>query len=236
MSRRADLGEFGPPTQYDKWEASPGVVTDLDGDGRAELTSEALKSSLTLDDNAQWGREVPDSIHQPLDAKAEPLAGYREFGDFNGDGTEDLLRLTQSDPSQPGTLTAQIFWNTGKGFYADGHVRTIEVDVHPDVALKVPTRFADPGIHVTDVDNDGRMDVVIFNNDHHAANNNQPAPQIVFLFSNGDGTFGEADLPVSAGTRDDVKYWLDNSLRPIWFYPGRLEHDEVRMSLEAYGQ
>ncbi len=80
------------------------------------------------------------------------------------------------------------------------------------------------------------MDVVIFNNDHHAANNNQPAPQIVFLFSKGDGTFGEADLPVSAGTRDDVKYWLDNSLRPIWFYPGRLEHDEVRMSLEAYGQ
>ncbi len=75
LNTRGQPGEFGPPTQYDKWEASPGVVTDLDGDGRAELTSEALKSSLTLDDNAQWGREVPDSIHQPLDAKAEPLAG-----------------------------------------------------------------------------------------------------------------------------------------------------------------
>ena len=228
-------GTFGAPTQYDKWEASPGVVTDLDGDGRAELTSEQLKTSLGLDDTGAWTAQIPDSVHQPLDAKAQPLGGYREFGDFNGDGTEDLLRLTQTDPTRPGTLTAQIFWNTGKGFYADSHVRTIAVDVHPDLALKVATRFTDPGIHVTDLDNDGRMDVVIFHNDHKAVNNNQPAPEIVFLFSNGDGTFGEVDQPVAAGTRDDVKYWLDNSLRPISIYPARLEHDNARLALEAFG-
>ena len=39
-----------------------------------------------------------------------------------------------------------------------------------------------------------------------------------------------------AGTRDDVKYWLDNALRPIRFYPDRLENDEIRIGLEAFGQ
>jgi hypothetical protein len=227
-------GTFAPPTKYDKWEGSPGVVTDLDGDGRAELTNEALKTSLALDDAGTWAPLSPDSVHLPLDAKSQPLEGYREFGDFNGDGTEDLLRLTSADPTRPGALVAQIFWNTGKGFYADSHVMTLTIDVHPDNQIKVPTRFADPGIHVTDVDGDGRMDIVLFQNDHKNANQ-QPAPQIAFLFSKGDGTFAEADLPVAAGTRDDVKYWLDNSLRPIWMYPGRLEHDEVRLALEAFG-
>jgi RHS repeat-associated protein len=234
LNETAEPGRFGPPVLHDTFEASPGVVTDLDGDGRAELTSEALKSSLAFDDAGQWARHVPDSVHQPLDAQSKPLDGYREFGDFNGDGTEDLLRLTQADPARPGTLTGQIFWNTGHGFYADSHLISLAVDVHPDTAQALPTRFADPGIHVTDVDGDGRMDVVIFNNDHKDANQ-QPAPQIVFLYAHGDGTFGEVDLPVGAGTRDDVKFWLDNTLRPITFYPQRLENDRARLGIEAFG-
>jgi RHS repeat-associated protein len=221
-------GQFGPPMMYEKFEASPGVVTDLDGDGRAELTSEAEKTSLGRDDEGEWTAEVPDSVHLPLDAKSEPLDGYREFGDFNGDGTEDLLRLTQADPARPDTLTGQIFWNTGKGFYADAHTRVITVDVHPDRAHDLPTRFADPGLHVTDIDNDGRMDLVVFRND--------PAAEIVLLHSAGDGTFTESDLHVQTGTRDDVKYFLDNALRPIHFYPGRLELDEARVGLQAVGQ
>ncbi len=229
-------GQFGPPATLPDFEASPGVVTDLDGDGRAELTSETLKSSLTFDDKYHWVKQEPDSVHLPLDANSKPLDGYREFGDFNGDGLEDLLRMTRADPLHPGVLTCQIFWNTGKGFYPDSHLRTVPVDVHPDLAKNLSTRFADAGIHVTDVNNDGRMDLVIFNNDHKGANN-QPAPQIVFLLSNGDGTFTELDLPVSQpGTRNDVKYWLDNTLRPITFYPDRLENDETRLGLEAYGQ
>lgn len=227
-------GAFGPPMQYGNEVASPGVVTDLDGDGRAELTSEGQKSSLTLDDDGKWVKQAPDSVHMPSDAFG-PEDGYREFGDFNGDGTEDLLRLTRSDPTRPGALVAQISWNTGRGFYADSHVISVPVDVHPDAAQNVPTRFADPGIHVTDVNNDGRMDVVIFNNDHTDANQ-QPAPQIVFLLSNGDGTFTEMDMPVAAGTRDDVKYWVDNTLRPIIFYPNRLENDEAKLVLDAVGQ
>jgi RHS repeat-associated protein len=235
LNATSQPGVFGPPVKHDKFEASSGVVTDLDGDGRAELTSESLKSSLAFDDQGQWAKQTPDSIHQPFDAQAKPLDGYREFGDFNGDGTEDLLRLTQADPARPGTLTGQVFWNTGKGFYADGHLLTVQVDVHPDVDKHLPTRFADPGIHVTDVDNNGRMDLVIFNNDHTGANQ-QPAPQIVFLLSNGDGTFGEVDMPVAQpGTRDDVKFWLDNALRPITFYPNRLENDRARLGIEAFG-
>jgi RHS repeat-associated protein len=220
-------GNFGPPTKYAGWPASPGVVTDFDGDGRAELTSEAEKTSLGQDDNGKWVPEVPDSVHLPLDNQAKPEDGYREFGDFNGDGTEDLLRLTVSDPARPGTLTGQFFWNTGKGFYADAHTRTITVDVHPDRAHGLATRFADPGIHVTDLDNDGRMDVVVFQND--------PAAEVVLLYSQGDGTFAETDLHVQSGTRDDVKYWLDDALRPIHYYPGRLEHDAIRTSVAAVG-
>ena len=66
--RDRQAGRFGPPMHYDKYEASPGVVTDLDGDGRAELTSEALKTSLTFDDEGQWGKQTPDSVHLPSDA------------------------------------------------------------------------------------------------------------------------------------------------------------------------
>lgn len=234
LNTPATPGKFQMPVKYAKAAASPGVVTDLNGDGRAELTNEALKTSLALDDTGSWTALVPDSVHQPLDARSQPEEGYREFGDFNGDGTEDLLRLTQADPSRPGTLTAQVFWNTGKGFYADPHVATLQIDVHPDNQIKVPTRFADPGLHVTDVDDDGRMDVVVFRNDHKSASN-QPAPEIEFLFSKGDGTFAEADLPVAAGTRDDVKYWLDNSLRSVTLNAGLLERDDARLALEAYG-
>ncbi|MET0231903.1 MAG: RHS repeat-associated core domain-containing protein [Rhodanobacteraceae bacterium] len=235
LNETAHPGLFAPPVAHDAFEASAGIVTDLDGDGRAELTSEALKTSLGRNDEGQWARATPDSVHMPEGANNEPRAGYREFGDFNGDGTEDLMRLTRVDPTRPGTLTVEIFWNTGKGFYADPHVRTIEVDVHTDSVKGLATRFADPGIHVTDLDNDGRMDLVVFNNDHRNAND-QPAPQIEFLFSGGDGTFAEVDMPVQAGTRDDVKYWLDNALRPITFYPGRLEHDQARLAFRVLGQ
>ena len=56
LNEPAKPGTFGSPTPYDKEEASPGVVTDLDGDGRAELTSEAQKISLTFDDDGTMGR------------------------------------------------------------------------------------------------------------------------------------------------------------------------------------
>lgn len=235
LNDTAKSGQFVPPVQYGSLAASPGVVTDLDGDGRPELTSEALKSSLTFDDNGQWSGLATDSIHLPLDANGKPVDGYREFGDYNGDGLEDLLLLTRSDPSRPGVLTGRISWNTGRGFYADAHVTSVPVDVHPDLAKNIATRFSNAGIHVTDLDNDGRADVMIFNNDHKDANN-QPAPQIVFLLSAGDGTFTELDLPVKAGTRDDVKYAVDDTLRPVGFYPDRLDNDVMRMALQAVAQ
>ena len=228
-------GVFGPSIQYEKGEASPGVVTDLNGDGRPELTSEALKSSLTFDDDGEWIQHAPDSVHLPLDANSNPLDGYREFGDFNGDGTEDLLRLTRVNPARPDQLTGQIFWNTGRGFYPDSHTLNVPVDVHPDVAQSLSTRFADTGLHVTDLNNDGLMDLVVFNNDHKDANQ-QPYPQILILLSQGDGTFSDVHLPGQAGTRNDVKYWLDNTLRPITFYPDRLANDNARLAMEAFGQ
>ncbi|MGH8173340.1 MAG: SpvB/TcaC N-terminal domain-containing protein, partial [Rhodanobacteraceae bacterium] len=54
-------GQFAVASTYGNLEASAGVVTDLNGDGRPELTSEALKSSLTFDDASQWTKQVPDS-------------------------------------------------------------------------------------------------------------------------------------------------------------------------------
>jgi RHS repeat-associated protein len=233
LNTPAQPGTFAAPLQDLQHAASPGVVTDLDGDGRAELTNDALKSSLTLDANGQWTKLSPDSAHVPAGAIGT-LEGYREFGDFNGDGTEDELLLTVENPADPGTLTGRIHWNTGHGFYADGHTLIVPVDVHPDRAQQIPTRYADPGIHVTDIDNDGRMDLVVFNNDHQVAS--QPSPQILFLLSQGDGTFAPVSVPVGAGTRDDVKYWIDNALRPIQFYPNRLENDTLRLEIEAFGQ
>jgi RHS repeat-associated protein len=233
LNTPAHPGTFAAPVQDLLHAASPGVVTDLDGDGRAELTYEALKSSLTLDANGQWTKTSPDSMHLPSGANGT-VEGYREFGDFNGDGTQDVLLLTVENSADPGTLTGRIHWNTGHGFYADGHVLTVPVDVHPDRAQQITTRFADPGLHVTDIDNDGRMDLVVFNNDHEVAN--QPSPQILFLLSEGDGTFKPVSVPVGDGTRDDVKYWIDNALRPIQFYPSRLENDTLRLEIEAFGQ
>ncbi len=228
-------GVFAPAEPYAGFQASPGVVTDLDGDGHPELTSEALKSSLTLDADGHFGALAHDSVHMPLDAQAKAKKGYREFGDYNGDGTEDELRLVESDPQHPEVLTGQIFWNTGRGFYPDEHLLPVPVDVHPDVAQSLPTRFTDPGIHVTDIDNNGCMDLVVFNNDHKDQNQ-QPYPQILILLSNCDGTFSDVHLAGEAGTRDDVKYALDNALRSITIDPVALENDQTRLGLEAFGQ
>ncbi len=190
-----------------------------------ERSDEDLAASTTT---ANGAPSVPDSVHMPSDA-------------FGPDGrlprVRRLQRRRHGGPVAADALRSErgrVSWwvrssgTPGKGFYADSHVH----DACQSTCIRTsrrtsPTRFADPGIHVTDVNNDGRMDVVIFNNDHTDANQ-QPAPQIVFLLSNGDGTFVELDLPMGkAGTRDDVKYWVDNTLRPIKFYPDRLENDEA---------
>ena len=159
------------------------VVSDVDGDGRAELVlSQQVGAScsglyalrLTNDGTAI---AAPQSLSEWDGVRTYWLArtgGAGEDvvrGDFNGDGLVDdlIVPLTATSP-------ATLLWNTGNGLAIAGHSPVVARD------NGVPT------IQVADLNRDGRDDLVSFYSKTTA------------YLSHGDGTFTAADLAADGGT------------------------------------
>ena len=169
-------------------------VTDLDGDGRAELVAQQadtttgkcgkIAHSLRLDGGGTGGYNVAIqpagatvggvTYHRALTGGKSTTPDYTTIaGDFNGDGLADSLIV----PPVDGFLRyGRVLWNTGAGLRLGPY----------EVAL--PAQQTD--LRIADLNGDGRDDIVAF----HAAT--------TVSISRGDGSFTSGDIAADGGAND----------------------------------
>lgn len=173
-------------------------VTDLDGDGRGDAVIECGAGGthrLSQGDPGGAGAGVSDLTNIAI----APGPGVH-FGDFNGDGLEDVLFYEAT-----GTTPAKILWNTGNGYVPDSHTIVLPHDIGWQVNTGWALHpFADEGIRILDVDGDGRSDIVSFHK--------LPTPNITLLLSQGTGVFTHVDLGQDPGFRDAKGGWGSSQL------------------------
>jgi RHS repeat-associated protein len=176
---------FGAPEASPFTSGCPVGVTDTKGDGRAELVGSQLTTAGTCSTTLYalrrngsnlntYSMSYQDStgtvFYQTLPVTTVGSYAPR-VGDFNGDGLEDTLLV----PTSSLTAGARILWNTGYGLRLDPHVISFPRDSYRD-------------IRVTDVNGDGRDDLVSFHTNTSV------------VVSKGDGTFVWGDIANSGGT------------------------------------
>ncbi|HEX6495332.1 MAG TPA: VCBS repeat-containing protein, partial [Acidobacteriaceae bacterium] len=145
-----------------------GTLTFFDGGtalntGGTALTAGVAYSSATFAQT--FG--TPDAV------QANPLANWQDVaGDFNGDGTPDLLVCSTNAASN--TLLLQVFASIPGGKFV----------VLPKQSFPFPQQIASPSLSVLDVDGDGHVDLLVGN---------------MVAYGKGDGTFSSfASLPALA--------------------------------------
>ncbi len=149
-------------------EASMGVdVADIDGDGDLDVFMTHLDGeSNTLYLNVGDGFFEDSTIQVGLHAASLPYTGFgTRFFDYDNDGWLDLLILNgavrlqdrqfRQGDSYPLEQPNQLFHNDGKGLFVE-----VSAQAGDAFAVEEVSRGAAAG----DVDNDGDIDVVIFNN------------------------------------------------------------------------
>ncbi|MFI8829254.1 FG-GAP-like repeat-containing protein [Streptomyces sp. NPDC053431] len=199
-------------------------VVDLDADGRAELLSSKpflgggmMGTAIGTNDagNVQGvDAGFPDVFPAP-DA-------VKEYGDFNGDGLKDALRVVKQGSDVEG---AWIRTNTGNGF-GPAQAVTLPEDMYdsPDGEGK------SNGVYVADLNGDGLDDLITYHRhpgisdadlaemedfcevSHQAACETfdfdlpKATSITTFMLSKGDGTFTMMDVPL-AGAFAPVAGW-----------------------------
>jgi RHS repeat-associated protein len=178
-------GPFGPPSNTTLL-AYPGktFAVDFDGDGRGEVYGWELSSgdngptvTSRLSDISGWIKAI--LLDDPLYIK-----NLKEFtfADFNGDGLQDKLDLSDCSGRYCGSrLASRLWWNTGDGF--------------TDAGIVLNELREGDLVKVADMNRDGRADLVVLRA--------PPVNKITVILSNGDGTFSTFDLPGGAGL------WVD---------------------------
>jgi hypothetical protein len=168
------------------------VIADFNGDDKPDLAGSAAMAAAVMLGNG-------DGTFQPR--MEFPVAGSTQdlaAGDFNGDGNLDLV-VTINDPQ----IGLSLITGNGNGTF------------NPPVNFANSSGFDSPAIVATDLDNDGRLDLVI---GHQIACFTAPctvARSITVMRGNGNGTFqppreivvgsGTAKIAVGDFNRDGIK-------------------------------
>jgi uncharacterized protein (TIGR03437 family) len=164
--------------------ANPGTrsvaVADFNRDGRLDMVTADSNRRLSVLLNSGGGVfQNPSTMTIPSGATSPSNATSVTTGDFNGDGIPDIAAVNDN------FSFATIFLGRGDGTFQVG--RQYSVATNPVFIVSA------------DVNQDGKLDLVI-------ANNGQVAPStdngnVALLLGNGDGTFQTPVQYFSAGVR-----------------------------------
>lgn len=152
------------------------TLGDFNGDGIPDLAGTAAKNAAIMlgNGNGTFGAKV----EYPAGGFTQDLA----TGDFNGDGKSDLV-VTINEAQ----ISLSLLTGNGDGTF------------NPPVTFANTTKLDSPAVVVTDLDNDGRLDVVIA---HQIGCYTSPCVigrSISVLLGLGDGTF-QVPWEVEVGT------------------------------------
>ena len=148
------------------------VAADVNGDGRLDLVGSGANSADVMLNKGDGTFQA--KLQYPVAGQSQDVAA----GDFNGDGKVDVV-------STINTLQISLSLLLGNG---DG-------TFNAPINFPNTSGFDSPDVVATDLNNDGRLDVVIL---HSIACFTAPcvaAEVITVMLGNGDGTFQTRDLP-----------------------------------------
>jgi len=148
--------------------ASMGVVADdLDGDGRIDLfVTNLVNESSTFYRNLGGGLFLDSTLGAGLDAASRPKTGFGDAAlDADNDGFLDLFVANGHVDNRPwaNSPMAQrslFFWGRGQGRFTVSE---------PSETSYLARPFVGRGVAVGDLDNDGRVDLVVVHRDAPAA-------------------------------------------------------------------
>lgn len=153
------------------------IVADLNGDGIPDLAGVGLNSAAVMLGNANGVFRA--RVEFPAGGPAQDLTA----GDFNGDGRTDLA-VSINDP----TVSLALLTGNGDGTF------------NAPVTFQINTARVDsPAIVATDLDNDGRLDLVLAHAISCFTSPCTAARTITVLLGFGDGTF-QFPIEIEVGT------------------------------------
>jgi hypothetical protein len=147
------------------------IAVDLNGDGRLDLVGSGANSADVMLNNGN-GTFQP-KVQYPVAGQSQDVAA----GDFNGDGKIDVVS-TINTPQ----ISLSLLPGNGDG--------TFNAPLH----FPNTSGFDSPDVVATDLNNDGKLDVVLL---HSIACFSAPcvaAEVITVMLGNGDGTFQTSEL------------------------------------------
>jgi hypothetical protein len=147
------------------------IAADLNGDGRLDLAGSGLNSAAVMLNNGDGTFQA--RVQYPVAGQTQDVAA----GDFNSDGRMDLV-VTINTPQ----ISLSLLLGNGDGTF--------------NAAINFPNTsgFDSPDVVATDLNNNGKLDVVIL---HSIACFTAPciaAETITVMLGNGDGTFQTREL------------------------------------------
>lgn len=153
------------------------IVADFNGDGVPDLAGVGLNSASVMLGNANGAFRA--RVQFPAGGPAQDLTS----GDFNGDGRVDLA-VSINDPN----VSLALLTGNGDGTF------------NAPVTFQINTAHVDsPAIVATDLDNDGRLDLVLAHAISCFTSPCVAARTITVLLGFGDGTF-QFPIEIEVGT------------------------------------
>ena len=161
------------------------IAADLNGDGKVDVAGAGGNAASVMLGNGDGTFQAKTDF--PVATQTQAVAA----GDFNGDGKVDLM-ATVNDPQ----LSLALLTGTGTGTF------------NPPTHFPNTSGFDSAAIAATDLDSDGKLDMVVMHNIGCYSAPCTVAHSITILLGNGNGTF-QTPSEIDVGTVPNSMAVLD---------------------------